>query len=49
MPEFTGKLPEIEQISYQVFIAKEESDLYNAMNCERGEFMFWVKKLQSKA
>ena len=24
-------------------------DLYNAMNCEKGKYMYWVKKVQEAA
>jgi hypothetical protein len=38
-------LPDLLSITYHVFVAGEEMELYNAMNCEKGKFMYWVRRV----
>lgn len=41
--------PNLLSINYHVFMAGEEMELYGAMNCEKGKYMSWVRKLEGSA
>jgi hypothetical protein len=45
LEEDKSKLPDVLQITYKVYIAEEESQLYNGMNCEKGVYMQWMRKV----
>jgi hypothetical protein len=40
-------LPELLYVKYHVYVAGEELDLYNAMNCQKGKYMYWAKLVSS--
>jgi hypothetical protein len=42
-------LPHLLSVNYHIFMAGEEMELYSAMNCEKGKYMYWVRRVEGEA